>query len=537
MEGEAFDPVVVTFACNWCGYPAARLTGVQNIDYPSGIKIVRVMCTGRVDPAMIMKAFEYGADGVALVGCRMDECHFLEGNKKAKERVEAIKKILDYIGLDGGRLEAEWLAAAETKKFAKLTNDLVSKIKELGPNPIPRIGEMGEEEAVFDKDAIDDIISSTSAHDCVECGKCTSVCPVARFDEEFAPRRIVLRALEGVSDKLAEDKDIWSCITCEMCNAMCPYEVDYSEFIRRMRSEAVLLGGRHDSIIKECPQGGMLQSMMRIMAYTEKQNRLSWIPEDVRIQTTGDVFYFTGCLPHMDLVFRDRELDLTQTAVSAIKLLNHAGIEPVVSNNEVCCGHDLNWVGDEDSFELLMNKNIEAIKESGAKTVVFTCPEGLRTFDIDYRDILGDLDFEVMHISEFLLELADEGDIDLSSDNSGTVTLHESCRLGRHLGIYDPPRELLERAGIEIKEMENVRDKAICCGVSSFVACSESAQKMQLERIMEAKRTEAETLLTVCPKCRIHLSCAISKEIPCDRELVDIPIEDYTVYLARHLNL
>jgi heterodisulfide reductase subunit D len=537
MDREAFDPVVVTFACNWCGYPAARLTGVQNIDYPSGVKIVRVMCTGRVDPAMIMKAFEYGADGVALVGCRIDECHFLEGNKMAKERVEAIKKLLDYLGLGGDRLEAEWLAAAETQKFAKLTNDLVSRIKKIGPNPLPRIGEISEEGCAFDKDAIDDIISSTSAHDCVECGKCTSVCPVARFDEEFAPRRIVLRALEGVSEGLKEDKDIWSCITCEMCNAMCPYEVDYSEFIRRMRSEAVLLGGLHDSIITECPQGGMLQSMMRIMAFTEKQNRLSWIPKDVKTQTKGDVFYFTGCLPHMDLVFKDRELDLTETAVSAIKLLNHAGIEPVVSNKEVCCGHDLNWVGDEDNFELLMNKNIEAIKESGAKTVVFTCPEGLRTFEVDYRDILEDLDFEVMHISEFLLELADKGEIDLSSENSGTVTFHDSCRLGRHLGIYDPPRELLERAGIEIREMENVRDKAICCGVSSFVACSESAHKMQLERIMEAKKTGADTLLTVCPKCRIHLSCAISKEIPCDRSLVDIPIEDYTTYLARHLKL
>lgn len=533
---DDFEPVIVTFACNWCGYPAAQLTGVQHIDYPPGVKIVRVMCTGRVDPAIIMKAFEYGADGVALVGCRMDECHFLEGNKKAKERVEALKVLLDYLGLGGARLNAEWLAAAETKKFANLVNTLASDIKALGPNPISRFEELGERPE-FNKDVIDEIISDTGAHDCVECGKCTSVCPVAKYDEEFAPRRIVLRALEGLAEEMTEDKDIWSCITCEMCNEMCPYEVDYSEFIRKLRSEAVLMGDLHDSIITECPQGGMLQSMMRIMAVTERQNRLSWIPPGLKTQTKGDVMYFTGCLPHLDVIFRERELHLTETAISAIKLLNHAGIEPVISNQEVCCGHDLNWVGDDDNFELLMNRNIDAIKEAGAKTVVFTCPEGLRTFEVDYKDILGDLDFEIMHISEFLLELADKGELDLSSDNEASVTLHDSCRLGRHLGIYDPPREVLERAGIEIIEMENTMEKGICCGVSAFIACSESAHKMQVERLKEAKRTGADALLTICPKCKIHLDCAVSKEIPCDRSLVDIPIEDFTTFLTRHLNL
>lgn len=534
---ETFEPTIVTFACNWCGYPAARLTGAQNIPYPPGVKIVRVMCTGMVDPVMIMKAFEYGADGVAVVGCRIDECHFLEGNKKARERIETLQKLLDYLGLGKERLSCEWLAAAETKKFASLMNRMADEIKKLGPSPMKKWVPEKKGEIEFDKTAIDDIIADTGAHDCVECGKCTSVCPVARFDSEFAPRRIVLRALEGISEGLTEDRDIWSCITCEMCNSMCPYEVNYSEFIRQMRSEAVLLGVTHDSIIEECPQGGGIHSMMRIMASTENQNRLSWIPEDVRYHSKGDVFYFTGCLPHLDLIFRDRNLNLTGTAINALRLMNMAGVEPVVSNEEVCCGHDLNWIGDEEGFERLMNKNLKVIEESGAETVVFTCPEGLRTFEIDYQDIAGDLDFDLMHISEFLLERADEGDLDLSAERQATVTFHDSCRLGRHLGIYDPPRELLERAGIKIIEMDNTRDKAACCGVSAFVTCSSSSYQMQLDRIKEAKRTGAETLITVCPKCRIHLHCAISKELPCDRSLVDIPIEDFTSFLAKHLGI
>ncbi len=480
---------------------------------------------------------EYGADGVAVVGCRMEECHFLEGNKRAKERMEHLRVLLDYLGLGRERLREEWLAADETRKFANLMNNMVSEIKNLGPNPYPRIEEREGERPVLDKEVIDGIIADTGAHDCVECGKCTSVCPIARYDEEFAPRRIVIRALEGLTEGLTKEKDIWSCITCEMCNDMCPYEVNYSEFIRRMRSEAVFIGESYDSIIKECPQGGTLQSMMRIMAFTEDQNRLAWLPDDVRTKNRGEVYYFTGCLPHMDSVFWDRDLNLTGTAISALKLLNHAGIEPVVSENEVCCGHDLNWIGDEDNFELLMNRNIETIKASGAETVLFTCPEGLRTFDIDYRDILGDLDFEVLHLSEFLLDRVDEDKMDISAAGNPSVTFHDSCRLGRHLGIYDAPRDLLEMSGIELIEMENSKENATCCGVSAFTACNDVSQKMQLERIMEAKRTGAETLLTVCPKCRIHLDCAVSKEIPCDRELVDIPMEDYTTFLARHLDL
>lgn len=533
---EEFEPTVVAFTCNWCGYPAAKLTGAQSIDYPPGVKLVRVMCTGRVDPAMIMKAFEYGADGVAVVGCRIEECHYLEGNKKAEERVEALKKLLDYIGLGEQRLEAEFLRAAETTKFAGLMNRMVENIESLGPNPMPRIPYEEEAPPEFDKGVIDGIISDTGAHDCVECGKCTSVCPVARFDEEFAPRTIVIGALEGIEDQL-EDEDIWSCITCEICNDMCPYGVDYSEFIRCMRAESVYLGNVHESIVEECPQGGLLQSMMRIMAVTEKQNRLAWLPDDLKTGDKGDVFFFTGCLPHMDIVFRDRELNLTDTAISGIKLLNHAGIEPVVSNDEVCCGHDLNWVGDEKNFERLMDRNLETIRESGAKTVVFTCPEGLRTFEVDYQAIVGDLDFEVKHLSEFLLDLADEGEIDLNSDKESKITFHDSCRMGRHLGIYDAPRDLLERAGVEIEEMENIRNDSRCCGVSAFAACGNSSQQLQLERMKEAKRTGADSLLTVCPKCRIHMDCAVSDEIPIDRSLVDIALEDYTTFLAKHLSL
>ncbi len=530
MEPEPFEPTVLVFTCDWCGYPAASLTGVHHLSYPAGVKVMRVMCTGRVDPAFIMKAFEYGADGVALVGCRMDDCHYTDGNKKAQKSVEGLQKVLRYVGLGENRLRTEWISASEKNKFHHLVNSMTQELKTMGPSPMPKVVE--EEAARYSKKAVDSIVSDTGAHDCVECGKCTSICPVAKLDKDFSPRLIVLRALEGVADSLSTDRDIWACITCEMCNSMCPYKVDYSGFIQGMRGEAVLLGNE-----PECSQGGLLQSMMRIMANTEKQDRLSWVPENIRVADQGDTFYFTGCAPHLDAVFEDRNLNLTGTAISTVKLLNHAGVTPVVSNDEVCCGHDLNWAGDNENFEKLMEKNLKAVEKSGAKRIVFACPECYRTWKMDYQDIVGDLDYEMMHITELLTQLSDEGKINLDVKEKDTVTYHDPCRLGRHLGVYDAPRDLLKMTGVEIREMANTRDKSACCGVSAWLTCGKAAKQMQIDRIAEAKRTGAQRLLTMCPKCRIHLDCAVSKEIHVERSLVDIPMEDYVTYLANRLGL
>jgi Fe-S oxidoreductase len=236
-------------------------------------------------------------------------------------------------------------------------------------------------------------------------------------------------------------------------------------------------------------------------------------------------------------VFEDRNLNLTGTAISTVKLLNHAGVTPVVSNDEVCCGHDLNWAGDNENFEKLMEKNLKAVEKSGAKRIVFACPECYRTWKMDYQDIAGDLDYEMMHITELLTQLSDEGKINLDVKEKDTVTYHDPCRLGRHLGVYDAPRDLLKMTGVEIREMANTRDKSACCGVSAWLTCGKAAKQMQIDRIAEAKRTGAQRLLTMCPKCRIHLDCAVSKEVHVERSLVDIPMEDYVTYLANRLGL
>ena len=528
MTGERFEPRIVALCCNWCSYAGADLAGVSRMQYPPNARIIRVMCSGRVEPYFILRALELGADGVLIAGCHIGDCHYISGNVEAEKRMAATREILDKLGIGKDRMRLEWISASEGQKFAATMKEFTEQIRALGPNPLTKPKEV-RKSAEGLKKRIDQLVEDTGAFDCVECGKCTTVCPVAKYNTNFAPRTIVLRSIEGQTDNLSKDKDIWTCITCELCNSMCPYKVDYTGFIRGLRNEASALDNT-----PVCSQGGIIQGVMRVQANGDfKQHRLGWVTPDLKVADKGDVFFFTGCVPYFDSVFKDRpDLRLASIPQAAVKIMNKGGITPAVSNDEVCCGHDLNWTGDEASLQKLMKKNIDVIKASGAKKVVFTCPECMRTFNLDYQDLLGDFDFEMVHISELAEELLKEGKIKLRP-GTGKVTIQDSCRLGRHLGIYDPPRNAVKAsAGTQVVEMDNSRDKALCCGVSAWATCDETSRKLQVDRLKEAKRTGADCLLTGCYKCLIHLNCAQTNKTQTPKEQIDIPIKDLSVYLA-----
>ncbi len=135
-----FEPKIVGFLCNWCSYAGADLAGVSRIQYPPNIRIVRVMCSGRVDPAFILEAFKSGADGVLVAGCHLPaDCHYISGNFKAYRRVTLLKKLLQQFGIEPERLRLEWVSASEGDRFATIIKDMVKEIKKLGPNPL-RVG-------------------------------------------------------------------------------------------------------------------------------------------------------------------------------------------------------------------------------------------------------------------------------------------------------------------------------------------------------------------------------------------------------------
>jgi F420-non-reducing hydrogenase iron-sulfur subunit len=131
-----FEPKIVGFLCNWCSYAGADLAGVSRFQYPPTLRIIRVMCSGRVHPSYILEAFKDGADGVLVAGCHPpNDCHYISGNLKAARRVAMLKKVLKQLGFDERRLRLEWISAAEGEKFARVITEFTRELKELGPNP------------------------------------------------------------------------------------------------------------------------------------------------------------------------------------------------------------------------------------------------------------------------------------------------------------------------------------------------------------------------------------------------------------------
>ena len=135
---EEFEPKIVGFLCNWCTYAGADLAGTSRIQYPPSIRIIKVMCSGSVDSVYIMRAFLEGADGVFIGGCHPGDCHYLDGNYKARRKAVLLKSILDTLGLEKERIWIRWVSASEGQKFADTMKEMTEEIKKLGPNPIAK---------------------------------------------------------------------------------------------------------------------------------------------------------------------------------------------------------------------------------------------------------------------------------------------------------------------------------------------------------------------------------------------------------------
>lgn len=129
----AFEPKIVGFLCNWCSYSGADLAGVSRIKSAPNLRIIRTMCSGRVDPTFIIKSFQLGADGVFVMGCHLGDCHYQEGNYKTLRRIPLLKRLIKEFGIDPKRLRLEWVSASEGDKFAKLVNEMTEEMRKLGP--------------------------------------------------------------------------------------------------------------------------------------------------------------------------------------------------------------------------------------------------------------------------------------------------------------------------------------------------------------------------------------------------------------------
>jgi coenzyme F420-reducing hydrogenase delta subunit len=131
---EGYEPTIIAFVCNWCTYTAADLAGTSRLSYPPNVRLIRMMCTGMVDPKYVIKALLEGADAVLISGCHPGDCHYINGNLKARRRVKLLKEILPRFGFDDGRVRLTWIGASEGNDFANTIREMVSAVKALGPS-------------------------------------------------------------------------------------------------------------------------------------------------------------------------------------------------------------------------------------------------------------------------------------------------------------------------------------------------------------------------------------------------------------------
>ncbi len=360
------------------------------------------------------------------------------------------------------------------------------------------------------------VIAETRAYYCLECGICTGTCPVSRHNPAYSPRAMVEGALlfdEG--ETLCAD-DLWSCLTCGTCNLRCPSTVDYTAFIAALRGKARALGREGT-----CTHAETLTALAALQTVKDFRKPRAWLGEGAKVRTKGSTYYFSGCLPYLDVVFREIGFRGRAVGNASVRLLNAAGIVPAVSEQEVCCGHDSYWTGDAGIVDYFARRNIAAIKKTGAKRVVFSCPEGYYMFKYVYPRMGIRVPFEIVHILTVLAAKVDKLGF---APVERRVTYHDPCRLVKFDDVFDAPRELLSAVpGLEVVEMGRNGKDALCCGSSNWVSCTRVNKKIQVERLDEAAGTGAATLLTACPKCNIHLRCAARDEQDkATMEIVDI---------------
>ncbi len=443
-EELQFEPNIIAFCCNWCSYAGADLAGVSRYQYPPNIKIIRLMCSGRLDPAYVLQALKGGADGVLVTGCHLGDCHYISGNEKAKRRIEGAFPLLERVGINPARLRLHWVSASEGQRFAQVVTEFTEQVRALGKNPL----------------------------------------------------RVAASPVRQVG---------------------------------------------------ACAHGALMTSLAEMMTSGDlKQNRLGWLTEGLQVAERGELAYFTGCLPYFGFLFKDIGVEspfeaigerASAAAAATVRLLNAAGLTPVVMDDERCCGHDFLWNGDAALFERLAALNLAALKRRGVKRVVSSCPECVRTLSLDYPQVER-TGLEVAHTSQLLAQLAAEGRLKFKgSEGERTVTYQDPCRLGRHLGVFEEPRNLLAAVpGLKVAEMADSRGEATCCGgPTGWINCGGLARQIQIGRLAEAQATGAATLVTACPKCQIHLTCGMLGKLPEGVEAPSLEITDLSVLLAEAL--
>jgi Fe-S oxidoreductase len=352
-------------------------------------------------------------------------------------------------------------------------------------------------ESIADYKEIVDIIRAKGGEAfkyCYQCGMCDTVCPWNRV-RSFSMRKLIRQATFGMTE--IEGEEMWRCTTCGRCPQRCPRGVGILEVgvaARRLATEF----GVFPNAVK--PVRGISASLAGEgnPLNAERSKRADWA-EGLGVNTFEEgmeVLYFPCCY----LTYDPR---MKKVARATATVLKKAGVNfGILGSKENCCGESIRKAGDEDLFRRLAKENIKAFIDAGVKKILVSSPHCYHAFKNDYAEFR--VNFEVVHISQFLLELINSGRLKLNAEYAKKVTYHDPCYLGRHNGIYEPPRDILKKVpGLQLEEMPDARVDSLCCGGGGGRIWMETPKGERFSdlRLTQAVEIGARTLVTACPYC------------------------------------
>ena len=351
---------------------------------------------------------------------------------------------------------------------------------------------------------------------CYQCGKCDAVCPWNKVIT-FSMRKVIREAAFGLTD--VEGDSFWRCTTCGKCVQQCPRQVKQIELgvsLRRIATEYQVFP---TSVKPVRTMSGSLAGNGNPLN-EERQNRGDWAKDhSVKPFAEGmEILYFVGC-------YLSYDARLKKVAIATAGILNKAGVDfGILGAKESCCGESIRKTGDEDVFRRLATDNIKTFIDAGVKKILVSSPHCYHTLKNEYPEFM--VNFEVIHINQYLVQLIDEGRLEITGEYNKKVTYHDPCYLGRHNDIYDEPREVLEKIpGLELIEMAESRENSLCCGGGGGRIWMETVKSERFSdiRVAQAQAVEAQVLATSCPYCITNFEeSRLSLEPEEDIEIKDI---------------
>ena len=351
---------------------------------------------------------------------------------------------------------------------------------------------------------------------CTRCGRCQDLCPAYNTEKPLSPKQLIqdlkaeweriasgVKNEDGIIDKVIQEETLWSCTACLACQVNCPVSIPTFDKNIEMRRYLTL------TLSKTTPETRLLFKNLQQKGDPYgmgKRQRTEWT-EGLDIKNVAEheveYLYWAGCVASLD----DRN---RKVAKSFATILNKAGVSfGMLGQDETCCGDPARRCGNEELYLGIAQGNVELLNELGIKKIITTCPHCLHTLKNEYSQIGGK--FEVYHQSEFIWKLIKEGKLSLNPSIEGNMTFHDPCYLGRVNGVFEDPRNILDktRKGT-YSEMERNHDRSFCCGGGGGrIWMEEHHKRINHARIDEAIAITANTVVTACPYCLIMMEDAV----------------------------